>query len=299
MTIQGDGQTINMIKNIFLCPAKGDEQLEDWKEELASIAAEWPHGEGELKPLIRFLVMAIHPAKIYQLKHAATQGATGSFIDFLLVLEGENTASFSEPELVLEMPYIKGQTVSCSLHNEANVLEALETGHVFYSRHCKPGNLIYDDGKETYPVTPPEVLAAIKQKIRTGFNRSIEKALDFSEAAGYFLDTRYSDITPFLLHQAAELTYRAVLNHLSGYDKKTHEIRTLKKYVRCYAPPLCNIFSDNTKEESRLLDLLESAYLKARYEQEYLVSETDLSKLFNKVTLLLESAIAVVSGETE
>lgn len=197
------------------------------------------------------------------------------------------------------MPYIKQQTICCSLHSERNLLEALKDGHIFYSLHCKPENLVYDDGERTYPATPPELLATIKQKIRTGFRQYIQKALDFSETAGYLIDTRPSDITLFLLHQAAELTYRGILNHLNGYDKKTHEIRALKKYVRRCAPQLCAIFSDDTKEESRLLSLLESAYLKARYEQEFTPSKEEVCNLFERVTALQEAAIHIVSRETE
>jgi len=113
------------------------------------------------------------------------------------------------------------------------------------------------------------------------------------------LETRPSDIAIFLLHQAAELTYRGILKHLNGYDKKTHEIRSLQKYVRRCAPQLCNAFPDDTAEESRLLNLLENAYLKSRYEQEYPALEKDLSALFGKVGALQEAAVHIVSRETE
>jgi HEPN domain-containing protein len=146
-----------------------------------------------------------------------------------------------------------------------------------------------------------ELLFVLKlfEKIRTGFKQYIQKALDFSETAGYLIDSRPSDITLFLLYQAAELTYRGILNHLNGYDKKTHEIRALKKYVRRCSPQLCAIFPDDTREESRLLDLLEDAYLKARYDQEFAPSKEDLSHLFDKVTTLQETAVHIVSRETE
>ena len=140
--------------------------------------------------------------------------------------------------------------------------------------------------------------ASIKQKIRANFKQYIQKALDFSETAGYLVDRRPSDITLFLLHQAAELTYRGILNHLNGYDKKIHEIRALKKYIRRCAPESGGIFTDDTEEESRLLSLLESAYLKARYEQEFRPSKEGISNLFERVTTLQEAAVHIVSMET-
>ena len=299
MHVSGQYNKVEVINNVFLSEGADEVELQGWKEKLASVLKHLPSEEDKLKPLLQFLVMTIHPAKIYKLQHAAINPATGQYIDLLIIVSGKNDRPFAELEPILEIPYIKQQTICCSLHSEGNLLEALKVGHIFYSLHCKPENLLYDDGERTYPVTPPEVLAGIKQKVRTGFRQYIQKALDFSETAGYLIDTRPSDITLFLLHQAVELTYRGILNHLNGYDKKTHEIRALKKYVRRCAPQLCAIFPDNTKEESRLLDLLENAYLKARYEQEFTSSKEDLSNLFDKVTTLQEAAVHIVSTETE
>jgi HEPN domain-containing protein len=299
MHVGGQYNKVEVIKNVFLSEGADEAELQSWKEKLASVVKHLPSDDDKLKPVIQFLVTAINPAKIYKLEHKKTEPINGSYTDLLIVISGKNNRPFTELEPILEIPYIRQETVCCSLHNEGNLLEALEAGHIFYSMHCIPENLVYDDGKLTYPVTSPEALAEIKQQVRSGFKQYIQKALDFTETAAYMLEIRPSDIAIFLLHQAAELTYRGILKYLNGYDKKTHEIRALKKYVRRCAPQLCNAFTDDTPEESRLLDLLENSYLKSRYEQEYPASEKDLSTLFDKVKDLQEAAVHIVSRETE
>lgn len=93
-----------------------------------------------------------------------------------------------------------------------------------------------------------------------------------------------------MLHQTAELTYRGILQSLNGYDKKTHEIRVLRKYARRCAPQLCSIFSDDSEGEKRILDILEGADSNSRYVDDYDIPEGDLNVLFEKIILLQDMA---------
>lgn len=299
MHVGGLYNKVAVINNVFLSQGADEAELKRWKEKLASVVDHLPAEDGRLKPLVQFLVTVINPAKIYKYEHREAKLLAGSYTDLLIVISGKNNRPFTELEPTLEIPYIGQRTVCCSLHNEGNLLEALGAGHIFYSLHCVAENLVYDDGNLTYPVTAPEALAKIKRQVRSQFMQYIQKATDFRETAAYMLKSRPSDITIFLLHQATELTCRGILKYLNGYDKKTHEIRVLKKYMRRCAPQLCNVFPDDTTEESRLLDLLENAYLKSRYELAYPVSEKDLSALFDKVKALQEAAVHIVTRETE
>jgi len=297
MNISGHNHRIEYTTNVFINPGADTAEVRDWKEKLISIAEQIPAQADTLKPLIQFLVASISPAKIYMLRNNGT-AATGGFIDLLIVISGKNNVPFTEIEPILEIAYLRDQRVSCSLHGEGNVIEGLRNGHVFYSLNCIPENLVYDDKVAVYPSTTPEAMQELKQRVKEQFMLSLEKAVAFNESAAYLHENNPSHIIGFLLHQAVELTYRGILQSLNGYDKRTHEIRSLKKHVRRCTPQLNNIFTDDTDEEKRLLDILENAYLKARYDNQYNIPDDDLSKLFDKVIRLQEAAKKIVEEKT-
>jgi hypothetical protein len=111
MEIHGQGHSIKITKNTFIHAGESDEELQNWKEHLASIAEDLPSGEDKLKPLLQFLVTTIHPAKIYKLQHTAINPAPEQYIDLLIIVSGKNNRPFAELEPILEMPYIKQQTI--------------------------------------------------------------------------------------------------------------------------------------------------------------------------------------------
>lgn len=155
-------------------------------------------------------------------------------------------------------------------------MEGLRNGHIFYSLNCVPENLVYDDEKITYPATSPEALRNLKQLTSEKFIGYYDKAIDFYNSAITLNQTRSTSITLFMLHQAVELIYRGLLLSLSGYDKKTHEIRALKKYLCRCAPQINECFPGKTENEKRLLEILDAAYLRAMYEDDYTIDEAIL-----------------------
>lgn len=281
--------------NVFMYPNQDTAERKSWKEKLISIIEQVPAEADKIKPLIQFIVAAIAPAKIYMMKHQDV-GTTipDKYIDLLIVISPKNNRPFTELQPILDIAYLNDWRVSCSLHSEGNIIDGLRKGHVFYSLQCIPVNLIYDDKVTTYPVTSPEILREMKSKAYVKFEQNFANALDFHEGAVYLHENSASQLTGFMLHQAAELTYRGILQSLNGYDKKTHEIRVLKRYIRRCAPQLCNIFSDDSEEEKRILDILESAYSHSRYESDYKISKGDLNVLFEKVILLQDMAQKIV-----
>jgi len=295
MQVNGQHNKIEYNTNIFINADADCQEISDWKGKLISIIQQIPSKADSLKPIIQFIVTTISPAKIYMLQHKdAGNPAKGGYIDLLIIMSGKNSVPFIELEPILEMPYVKNQRVSCSLHSEDNVLEGLRNGHIFYSLNCIPEKLVYDDKTTQYPTTTPEALQEAKNRLKEKFTQAFEKSQHFYESAVSLHKSHPSQIIAFMLHQATELTYRGILQSLNGYDKKTHEIRAFKKHIRRCAPSLNTVFPDNTEEEKRLLDILEKAYLSARYEDQYEIQENDLDVLFTKVKQLQATAKEIV-----
>ena len=262
------------------------QEINNWKEKLIAIVEQIPSKADSLKPMIQFFVLTLSPTKIYVLNHG-NEDDNSEYIDFFIVISGKTGVPFTELEPILNIAYLKDQRLSCSLHNEGNVLEGLRNGHIFYSLNFIPANLVYDDNVLEYPVTSKEALQTMKQQTLEKFIGYHAKAIDFYESALSLNKNRSTSITLFMLHQATELIFRGILVSLNGYDKKTHEIQALKKYIRRCAQPLNKCLPDITESEKQSLDILNSAYLRARYEENYAIRDEDRAYLFEKIMELL------------
>ncbi len=290
-----DHHTHNYHINVFVSPDNETTALMSWKEKLHSMLEQVPDKADRIKPLIQLIVAATAPTKIFMMQHPDFDTAKkDNYIDLLIVIPPKNRTPFSELQPILDMAYVSDWRVSCSLHDEGTIIDGLRNGHVFYSLHCIPDNLVYDDKLTVYPITSPEILKEIKTQAQLKFEQSFSKALNFLDVAIFLQQNHAPPITAFMLHQAAELTFRGILQSLNGYDKKTHEIRVLRKMTRRCAPQLTDIFSEDSAKEKRLLALLDSAYAQSRYENDFTIPEEDLAALFKKITLLQEAARAVV-----
>lgn len=287
--------TIHQHTNIILPPGEGFTGLLNWNEKLLSPIEANPGIAQALQPLIQFLVTTIAPAKIYMLKQDEVAGNdSATIMDLLIVISGKQGAAFTELEPIVNIACLQYPQVVCSLHHEGSVLEGLRKGHIFYSFHCITDNLVYDDKVLDYPVTSSEHLLPVKQNALQTFNGNFRKAQEFYSIAESLYQKHFSPLVVFLLHQAAELTYRGILQSLNGYDKKSHEIRVLAKCVRPRARKLHSVLNADTPEDKHTIELLDRAYLSARYDEQYNIAEKDLETIFKKVKLLQQVAMQTV-----
>lgn len=191
----------------------------------------------DIKGLIPFLVRTILPAEIYRIRHAGAASSENDCIsDLIIVMAGQPAAPFHELEQVVNIACSQYKVVSCYFIHEGCLLKCLQNGHIHYAIHCRPKNLVYDNKVLSYPVKPDKELAEIKQKARQLFYRHFKKAEEFYACAEVLFQKNRSTLVMFMLHQATELTFIAILLCLTGYEKRTHEIRVLIKQTRRFAP---------------------------------------------------------------
>ncbi len=235
----------------------------------------------EVRQLVAFLAETVRPEKIFLLNSPVPDKAgDAGYLELLIVMPCRSHIRFREHQGLVEFTNLRGRHVSCSLHRSDAVREALEQGHIFYSLSCTPSNLVYDDGSGDLPTTPSALYPMIRETALKAFVESYGKTLAFYDCAR---NCDNGTIVPFLLHQAAELTYRAVLLSLMKKDTRTHSIKALIRHSCRVAPQLSSVFPRDTTEEKQLVHLLEEAYLKARYEPGYSMDVAKLELLFERV----------------
>jgi len=305
MQVNGQNNKIEYNTTVFVHPGSNMQEMNQWKENLIAILQQVPSEADALKPLIQLIVTAMAPHKIFMLKNGGnTNTCPEMYIDLLIIMADNNNVPFAELEPVLEIACLRHQRVCCSLHSACRVKESIQKGHIFYSMNCISENLVYDDKGLILPSTTPEALGNMKSQIKEKFTPGFEKAVSFYKSALHLHQNNSSPIVAFYLHQATEFTYRAILQSLNGFYKKTHVIRSLKTLARRCAPQLNAILPDNTRKESHLLDALETGYLNARYDNQYNADDNDLLILFERVKRvqevaqdMVEQAIAGIPAE--
>ncbi|HJK87116.1 MAG TPA: HEPN domain-containing protein [Candidatus Megaira endosymbiont of Nemacystus decipiens] len=166
------------------------------------------------------------------------------------------------------------------------VNEQLRIGQYFFSDIKKEGILIYDSG--THELSEPaeldkdEVRKIAKEDYDYWYKRGTEFLIDCNNA---FSRNSYN-VSVFYLHQATESFYNAILLVFTGYKPKTHDIKKLKGMVNSYHEDLLKIFHFDTPQQTRCFGLLRDAYVEARYNKNYKITEEQLIYLTERVEKL-------------
>jgi HEPN domain-containing protein len=101
----------------------------------------------------------------------------------------------------------------------------------------------------------------------------------------FFEDNNYSE-SAFLLYQATESFYNAILLVFSSYKPKLHDILKLNKRARIFYHDLCRIFPYGNEEQKECFKLLRDAYVRARYDKNYRITKEQLLYLIGRVEKL-------------
>ena len=164
----------------------------------------------------------------------------------------------------------------------------LERGQYFFSDLKKEGIILYDSKNctlaEAKQLTPQERLGQAK----ADFNQWFESATGAYRQFKHAMDDQDYKWAAFMLHQAAESLYGAVLLVYTNYKPKTHDLDTLRRLAANHDPAFFTVFPLRTKQERDRFDLLRQAYVGARYHDDYKITPQELKYLARCVELLKE-----------
>jgi uncharacterized protein len=181
------------------------------------------------------------------------------------------------------------QTNPHIIFHDINFLnKELEEGHYFFRDIIHEGILLYNTGE--YELATPKELSDFQrgQKARLYLNEWLKKADEFFHLYKYAFEDKIYGTAIFLLHQAAERYYSAILLVFTDYKPNTHDLRELNLQAGYANARFKTVFPDQTEEEKRLFILLVKAYIDSRYKLGYTVDSEDLNWLATRVKLLKE-----------
>jgi HEPN domain-containing protein len=207
--------------------------------------------------------------------------------DFLVLLPKNAKYSYSDylAQVQAKCSEIGSVLIWCNKISE--VYKNLREGHILYSAVCAESLIVYNNKRLPLPEKAIIDIAEIKVKARNIFNDSFENAKSFLDGAEYFATSNQYKQAAFLLHQATEHALRALLSSLTGLTRYGHNLKSLIRHSCFCAPDLDAVFPKNTDQEKELFNLLNSAYVSARYGPNYEINQEQVMLLLDRVNSLL------------
>ncbi|MCI0615744.1 HEPN domain-containing protein [bacterium] len=162
----------------------------------------------------------------------------------------------------------------------------LKEGRYFFTDIKEEGILLYDSGR--VKLRDPRKLTA-EQQIKLAeeyFQQWFENANVFFKQFQYAFNDGNYKIATFELHQAVENLYSTVLLVLTNYKPKGHDLVEYGRLAASQEPVLNAVFPRDTEEQKHRFELLQKAYVEARYEKNYTITKEDLEWLAEQVKQL-------------
>ncbi|OQP58696.1 hypothetical protein A3860_39495, partial [Niastella vici] len=207
--------------------------------------------------------------------------------DFLVLLPSNAKYSYSDylTHVQAKCSEIGSVLIWCNKINE--VYKHLRAGHIFYSAVCRHALKVYDNKRLPLPEKAIIDITDIKVKARNIFIEAYHNAKSYLDGAEYFATSSQYKQAAFLLHQATEHALRALLTSLTALTTYGHNLKSLIRHSCFCAPGLDTIFPKNTDQEKELFNLLNAAYVDARYRPDYEISQEQVMVLLDRVDTLL------------
>ena len=215
-----------------------------------------------------------------------------SDFDLLVVVDHEDLTDFEfwedvEKRLMAELSANAMRTpVSLIVHSLDDVNWKLEHGRGFFIDIVRDGVILQDTPgvafSEPHPLPPSTALEEASDYLEEW----TEAFDDFMLAANTLMQRGRNKRAAFNLHQAAETLYQGLLQVLTLYSPKSHNLIRLRNMTEPLEPRLREVWPHDTKFQKRCFELLRAAYVKARYSRHYRITDEELAYLTERIEVL-------------
>jgi len=164
----------------------------------------------------------------------------------------------------------------------------LRQGQYFFTEICEQGIILYDSEEvelsDRKPLDPIET----KEIAQKTFDEVFTSAKEFYRTFEFNMKEKMYKHAAFELNQAVEHSYKTVLLIFGGECPQEHHLDVLGDLAADYCPELKSLIPRESEREKELFELLDYAYIGARYDREYKITKQQLEKLSKYVSKLHE-----------
>lgn len=176
--------------------------------------------------------------------------------------------------------------VSLVVHGLRDVNIALRAGRYFFKDIRNEGIVLYELSKEPLAepqqLSPIEVLKATKEHIQ----QHLPEIGDLISGAEFYKTKGNLRRAAFELHQAVETSYSCILLALTGYAPPSHNIKFLRGLSEDLDLRLVEAWPRDQNRFSVWFNVLNEAYVKARYSKHFEITEEALDWLTERIEQL-------------
>ena len=164
--------------------------------------------------------------------------------------------------------------------------DKIEKKHYFF-HDIKIEGIILHQAKGCELSKPRKLNNAERKEIaQDDYEHWFERGSNFLDTFQFlFQKEKYVD-SAFQLHQATESFFNCSILVLTAYKPKTHYLEEINKLCSSQSNRFLNLFPVATEEQKKCFELLEKAYVDARYEKDYKITKEQLEYLIEIVEKL-------------
>jgi predicted nucleotidyltransferase/HEPN domain-containing protein len=182
---------------------------------------------------------------------------------------------------------VKEKLAQCNLSTHVRIIARdidfvnykLTHGQYFFTEICEQGIILYDSGRfklrEKKELNPAEA----KQIAQANFDEPFTSARDFYDTYQFHLDKKKYKLAAFDLHQATEFASKTVLLVFGSECPQEHHLDILGDLAADYCPELAGLIPRESESQKELFELLDYAYIGARYDRDYKITKEQLEQL--------------------
>lgn len=176
--------------------------------------------------------------------------------------------------------------VGLIVHSRREVNTALRQGQYFFSEIRRQGIVLYELDDEPLPEPKPQSPADALRLARENFQNRFPGAAGLLDTSKYALGKGRNNEAAFLLHQAVEHAYSALLLTLTGYSPPSHNLNFLRTLAEERDRRLTEAWPRDQQRFRAWFNTLNEAYVKARYSEHYQISVEALEWLGERAAIL-------------
>ena len=168
--------------------------------------------------------------------------------------------------------------------------KAIDKNRYFYTDIKREGIMLYNSGRYKLARRRKQNYREIKELAEEYYNERFERGNEFLLGAIFYNEQGLHKMASFNLHQACENYYNSIILTFTLYSPKEHSLIKLSDRAKTHSLESSKAYQKNTEEEKRLFDLLQDAYVQARYSLHFRITQEDIEALIPKVELLRDIA---------
>lgn len=188
--------------------------------------------------------------------------------------------------------------VNFIVHSLKDVNDQLARGRPFFVDLVRDGIALYEMDGHPFDAPKPLDEDAARAEAQTHFDKWFSSANGALNLAGAAIEQGDYNWAAFLLHQASEHSYHTILLVLALYSPKSHKLNFLRDQAEDVARDLIPVWPRDTKFARRCFELLQQAYVNARYSPHYKITREELDWIVERVELLQAAVKAIAEKAT-